>query len=293
MESLEAAKTRPVNITTANTEFVLLSFEGPDVYSGAGGLGVRVQNLAHTLALTGFKTHLFFVGDPELPGEEVRENGKLILHRWCQWISRYHPKGVYDGEEGKLADFAGSIPRYVVERVAVPAVKENKIVVVLGEEWHTAETMCLLSDALYNQGIRDKAILFWNANNTFSFHRINWGRLNYATVITTISRYMKYIMERMGLHPLVVPNGIPRSLLRRVDEKLANGLKSKLGSDIVLLKVARWDPDKNWVEAVEAVARLKSLGFNTLLLARGGQEPYGQDVINHARSLGLTVKEAY
>jgi glycosyltransferase involved in cell wall biosynthesis len=181
----------------------------------------------------------------------------------------------------------------VVERVALPAVKEDKIVVVLGEEWHTAETMCLLSDALYNQGIRDKAILFWNANNTFSFHRINWGRLNYATVITTISRYMKHIMERMGLHPLVVPNGIPRSLLRRVDGKLANGLRSALGSDIILLKVARWDPDKNWMETVEAVARLKSLGFNTLLLARGGQEPYGQDVINHARSLGLTVKESH
>jgi hypothetical protein len=223
----------------------------------------------------------------------LRENGKLILHRWCQWISRYHPKGVYDGEEGKLADFAGSIPRYVVERVAVPAVKENKIVVVLGEEWHTAETMCLLSDALYNQGIRDKAILFWNANNTFSFHRINWGRLNYATVITTISRYMKYTWKGWDFEPSGDPNGISPVPFTQGRRETANGLKSKLGSDIVLLKVARWDPDKNWVEAVEAVARLKSLGFNTLLLARGGQEPYGQDVINHARSLGLTVKEAY
>jgi glycosyltransferase involved in cell wall biosynthesis len=152
--------------------------------------------------------------------------------------------------------------------------------------------MCRLSDALYFANLRHKAILFWNANNTFSFHRINWGRLNYATTITTISRYMKHIMERMGLNPLVIPNGIPKSSLRRVNDKLADGLRSALGADVLLCKVARWDPDKRWMEAVEATARLKELGLKTTLLARGGREPYGQEVINKALSLGLILKEA-
>ena len=46
------------------TTFIILSFEGPDVYSQAGGLGVRVKELSRALAERGFETHLFFVGDP-------------------------------------------------------------------------------------------------------------------------------------------------------------------------------------------------------------------------------------
>jgi glycosyltransferase involved in cell wall biosynthesis len=280
------------NITTTNTEFVLVSFEGPDCYSLAGGLGVRMQNLSRSLAEIGFTTHLFYIGDPKLPGEEIQEDGRLILHRWCQWISQYYPGGVYDGEDGKLADFTNSLPPYIVEKIVKPAVTQDKLVVILGEEWQTTEAMCRLSDILFNERLRDKAILFWNANNIFSFHRINWGRLNFATTITTISRYMKHIMERMGLNPLVIPNGIPRMLLRRVDDKLVKELRSALDGSLLLCKVARWDPDKNWMGAVETTAKLKDLGLKPILLARGGMEPYGQEVIRRALSLQLIVKEA-
>ena len=61
--------------------FCLLSFEGPDRYSQAGGLGVRITHLAEMLATLGFETHLLFVGDPNLPGRERRLNDRLILHR--------------------------------------------------------------------------------------------------------------------------------------------------------------------------------------------------------------------
>jgi glycosyltransferase involved in cell wall biosynthesis len=140
--------------------------------------------------------------------------------------------------------------------------------------------------------LRDKTIIFWNANNTFSFNRINWARLSNAAVITSISRYMKHIMERMGLNPLVIPNGIPRSLLRKVDDTAAEALREGLGADILLCKVARWDPDKRWIEAVEATAALKARGIKTTLLARGGMESYGQEVIQKALSLGLSIKDA-
>ena len=80
-------------------EFVILSFEGPDPYAQAGGLGVRAANLSRALAAQGYRTHLLFVGDPDLPGHECHMEGRLQLHRWCQWISRHHSNGVYDGKK--------------------------------------------------------------------------------------------------------------------------------------------------------------------------------------------------
>jgi len=283
---------RQSSITPENTDFVILSLEGPDRYSMAGGLGVRIDNLSTTLANMGFHTHLFFIGSPDLPGEETRYRGRLTLHRWCQWISRYYPNGVYEGEEAKLYDFNESLPYYIKDNIVKPSIDRGKLVVILGEEWQTSEVMCRLSETLHYSGLRDKVVMFWNANNTFSFDRINWARLNYAMTVTTVSRYMKHTMWRMGLNPLVIPNGIPKDLLRKIDDKRAFVLRQSLGADLVLCKVARWDPDKRWNMAIEAVARLKGMGINTLLLARGGMEQHGQEVLYNARSLGLKVKEA-
>ena len=280
-------------ITPENTVFVVLSFEGPDLYSQAGGLGVRVDNLSRSLAEMGFSTHLFFIGDPGLAGEETRCSGKLTLHRWCQWISAYHPHGVYDGEEGKLYDYTASLPPYVKEHIVVPAASQGRLVVILGEEWHTADAVCRLHEMLREDGLGDSAVTVWNANNTFSFDRIDWGRLRNAATITTVSRYMKHIMWRMGLNPLVVPNGIPQDLLDDVDGHLAREVRMALGADLILCKVARWDRDKRWNEAVDAVAWLKGMGIKAVLVSRGGIEPYGQEVMARARSMGLEVREAW
>ncbi len=275
-------------ITPENTEFVILSFEGPDQYSLAGGLGVRVVNLSRALSSFGFKTQLFFIGDPKLCGEEVKE--RLVLRRWCQWISQYHPLGVYQGEEGKLNDYSGSVPRFVTEHIVKPAAARGKLVVVLGEEWHTAEAMCRLSDELTRNGLRENVVMFWNANNTFGFDRINWKKLDSASTITTVSRYMRHIMRGLDVNPLVIPNGIPGALLDSVDSRVSARLRKSIKADSVLTKVARWDPDKQWAAAIEATARLKARGRRTVLLARGGMEGYGGEVMYQASSLGLTVK---
>jgi glycosyltransferase involved in cell wall biosynthesis len=282
----------PVRIAPENTQFVLLCFEGPDPYSTAGGLGVRIVNLASTLAGGGYKTHLFFVGDPRLPGEESRAGGKLTLHRWCQWISEYYPGGVYQGENEKLYDFNESIPGFVTERIIAPAAEQGKITVILGEEWHTAEALCRLHDLLVSRGVRDRSILFWNANNTFSFHRISWERLKACATITTVSRYMKHRLWEIGVNPLVISNGIPSALLRGVSSEEAKKTRDTMKADLVLSKVARWDPAKGWESAIEAVYKLKERGVKTTLLARGGLEPHGDVVRSQARSLGLTIKEA-
>ncbi len=149
-----------------HTVFVILSFEGPDVYSQAGGLGVRVKGLSRTLAQAGYQTYLYFCGDPDLPGEESHESGRLVYRRWCQWISARHRGGVYDGEEGKIRDWNASLPPSLIDNVIAPAVESGRNVVVMGEEWHTSWSMNLLSDTLYYRGLRDRVVMLWNANNT-------------------------------------------------------------------------------------------------------------------------------
>ncbi len=278
-------------ITPENTVFVILSFEGPDTYSLAGGLGVRVDGMTRTLASMGFPVHLFFIGDPRLKGEETTKGRRLSLHRWCQWISEYYPRGVYEGENEKLFDFNESIPWFVSEHIVKPAARQGKMVAILGEEWHTAEAMCRTSDHLHTLGLRDNAILFWNANNTFGFDRVDWSRLAYRTTITTVSRYMKHTMWKYGVNSLVTPNGIPASLLKNVNESASKRLRGSISADVLLAKVARYHPDKRWNMAVEATGRLKAQGDKSVLLARGGIEPHGGEVMHKASTIGLRIRQ--
>jgi len=271
------------------TVFVILSFEGPDVYSQAGGLGVRVKGLSRTLAQLGYQTYLYFCGDPDLPGEESHESGRLVYRRWCQWISARHRAGVYDGEEGKIRDWNSSLPPSLIDNVISPAVESGRNVVVMGEEWHTSWSMNLLSDTLYYRGLRDRVVMLWNANNTFGFHRINWTALALAATITTVSRYMKFKMWERGLNPIVVPNGIPRSSIQDADPVVVADLKSAAAADHFCFKIGRFDPDKRWLMAVSAAGYLKRHGKRVRLLMRGGSEAHGGEVISHAQHQGLNV----
>jgi len=280
------------NLTGGNTTFVLLSFEGPDRYSLAGGLGARVSNLSYCLGRN-HNTHLFFVGDPKRQGEEKQPDTSLTLHRWCQWISEYNPNGVYEGENEKVEDYSRSIPPFVIDTVIRPAIDRGENVIILSEEWHTAEATCRLGEQLSAAGLRDRAEILWNANNTFGFDRIDWKRLAENSTVTTVSRYMKHVMREKGINSIVIPNGIPENLLDDVDDKESTRLRASLKRDLLLTKVARFDPTKGWNEAVEATARLKNKGKKPLLLARGGMEPFGEEVLYNAHQLGLKVKDVF
>jgi hypothetical protein len=177
--------------------FCLISFEGPDCYAQAGGLGVRITHLAETVAGKGFDTHLLFVGDPDASGQEERCDGRLNL----------------------------------------------------------------LHDQLDAAGLRQHCVLFWNANNTMSFNRVNWPRLSQISHITTVSRYMKHLMWDMSLNPLVIPNGIPATLLEPVDPERVTALRHVLDPDqkaIFLFKVGRFDLAKRWLAAKEAAGQDKA-----------------------------------
>ncbi|HIE26147.1 TPA: glycosyltransferase [Candidatus Poribacteria bacterium] len=280
-------------ISPQNAVFVLISFEGPDRYSQAGGLGVRVSELSKTLAEAGFQTHLYFVGDPNENPEEQLLDGRLVLHRWSQWISKYYPKGVYQGEWEKKSDFDNSLPEDLIEGVVRPAVNDGKITVIMSEDWHTADVTIAISDLLYYLGLRDKVIILWNANNPMGFEHINWGRLDFVCQLTAVSKYMKHEMWKLGVNPIVIPNGIPGRLLDAPNEEYATRLRDAFKEWTLLFKIGRWDPDKRWNMAIEALAHLKRMGVNPLLLARGGAEPYEGEVIALAENLGLKTQALY
>ena len=279
-----------MNLDPRRTVFVILSFEGPDVYSQAGGLGTRVKGLSRSLARMGYLTHLYFCGDPDLPGEEALEGGRLQLRRWGQWISAQHRGGVYDGEEGKIRDWNYSLPPSAVDNVIGPAVADGKQVVVLGEEWHTSWSMKLISDSLYYRGLRDRVVMLWNANNTYGFNRIDWPGLNLATTVTTVSRYMKFRMWEWGQNPIVIPNGILPESIVDADPEVVTELRAAARAEHFWFKIGRFDPDKRWLMAVSAAAHLKRRGHRVKLLMRGGREPHGAEVIGQAQHQGLVVR---
>lgn len=271
------------------TQVHILSFEGPDPYARAGGIASRIVGLAQALAENGFETHLWFVGDPDLPGNEMRQ--QLWLHRWCQWISHHHPAGVYDGEDTKQSDYASSLPPFLLQEVLLPHLQRGGQAVVLAEEWHTVDAVLHLDWLLRQARVRAQVSILWNANNTFSFDRINWGRLAEAAIITTVSRYMKHLLLDEGVRALVIPNGLSADDFVIPKPEAVRAFRCRMQGRTVLSKVARWDPDKHWLLAIDTVSAMKRLGWRPLLLARGGVEAHGAEVLAMAAARGLLVVE--
>ena len=273
--------------TPENLEVVMVSFEGPDQYSQAGGLGVRARELTRAFAAAGFVTTLVFVGDPALAPEETCEGVRLI--RWCQEVSARCPSGVYDGERAKLEVLDRTLPDALVERVIAPAVGRHRVVAVLCEEWQTAAFCRLLSDRLHAMGLRRHAVLLWNANNRFGWDEIDWRALGYVASTTTVSRYMKQLMLGFGVNPVVIPNGIPESALEPPDAGAAAAVSSAAETPCLAFKIGRFTPDKGWIQAIDAIAELRAEGLPARLLMRGGIEPHGAEVLGRAHQHGLSV----
>jgi hypothetical protein len=269
----------------------VLSFEGPDSYAQGGGLSSRITGLTETLVKAGFETHLWFVGDPHLPGHEGRSN--LHLHRWCQWISQHHPAGVYDGEEGKQRDYATSLPPFLFDGLLLPHLKRKGRALLMAEEWHTVDAVFHLDWLLQSNGVREQVAILWNGNNSFGFDRIDWQRLDRVAVITTVSRYMKGLMQRYDVNPIVIPNGLSENAYKLPEEEAIKSFRDRLQGRVILAKVARWDPAKRWLLALETTWAMKEQGLKPLLIARGGSEYYAQEVWRKAAALGLRVSERF
>lgn len=281
-------------ITPADSVFVLISFEGPDLYSQAGGLGVRMAGLAKTLAEAGYETHMFFIGDPDLPGEEKQVDGRLVLHRWGQWISRNCPTGVYEGEELKRSDMEKSLPPFVRDQLLLPALGAGRTPVVLLEEWQTVRTARLIADDLRKRGVRDKVVMFWNANNPYGFDRIDWRRLAAAVTVTAVSKYMRSIIRASGVDAVVIPNGISEELLEPVlrdDFRFVVEALGRVAREMrpgLFFKMARWEREKGWIQAIEAVRHSHDRERRMILIGRaGGPSGKGGALVTEAEAHDL------
>ncbi|HLF10461.1 MAG TPA: glycosyltransferase family 4 protein, partial [Gammaproteobacteria bacterium] len=159
--------------------------------------------------------------------------------------------------------------------------------VVMAEEWHTVHTVMHLNWLLKRAGIQNRVTVLWNANNTFGFDRIDWPRLRESAVITTVSRYMKHQIAQLGVEALVVPNGLSGEAFDPIPGAACAALRRQFRDRTTIVKMARWDPDKRWLSAVEIVAAMKRAGWRPLLIARGGAEPHGAEVLAAMSAHGL------
>ncbi len=268
----------------------VLSFEGPDPYSNIGGLATRINGLTRALTAMDFDVHLWFVGDPDRPGHE--SDAGLHLHRWCQWISKHHRKGrVYSGECGKASDFASSLPPFLLQHNLLDALRAGERAVIMAEEWQTVHAVLHLDWLLRKAGLRDRVTIIWTANNTFGFDWIDWNALSAAALIATVSRYMKYQLQTHGVEALVMPNGLSPDAYLPPERQATAQLLRRFRGRTVVTKMARWDPDKRWLTSVDIIADLKQRGLKPLLIARGGLEPHGAEVLQRAHGAGLRVVE--
>ncbi len=267
----------------------LVAFEGPDRYSFVGGLATRMNDLAEALVHRGYTVRHLFVGDPDRPHVEERLGGKLVLERWGQWISAYHPKDVYDGELGKWRDFGRTVPPHLVEDVIVPAAERDQRTIVLFEDWQTADAAVATALLLTMREHRSSASLFWNANNNYGFGAIDFASLEEATTITTVSRFMRAALAESGVEAAVLPNGIAERWLRPVAPTDVRLVRAAFGDRPTLVKVARFDADKRWDWAIDAVASLRSGGVRPRFVVRGSRADYADVVWARVRSRGLSV----
>jgi glycosyltransferase involved in cell wall biosynthesis len=269
-------------------DVVLVAFEGPDRYSFVGGLATRMIDLADALVDRGYFVHHIFVGDPTLPPREERADGRLVLERWSQWISGYHPRDVYDGEDGKWLDFSRTVPAHLAELVAGSA-SEGRRSVLMFEDWQTADA-AIGTAAILDIRAPGAAAIRWNANNTYGFGRIDFPVLRRAASITTVSRFMRAEMSAAGVDAAVLPNGIAERWLKPLSPTEARPLREAFGDRPTFVKVARFDPDKRWLWAIDAIAFMRNTGARPRLLMRGSRNPYGDIVGARIRAHGLAIE---
>lgn len=264
---------------------VLVAFEGPDRYSFVGGLATRMNDLAAALVARGHSVRHIFVGDPGAPHVQVSGSG-LVLERWGQWISAHHPKDVYDGEEGKYNDLSRTLPPHLAD-LAAEAERRGERTVMLFEDWQTAAAAVGAATLCRARGIH--APMFWNANNTYGFGRVDFPILRRVASITTISRYMRMEMLKVDVEAAILPNGIAERWLRPLPPSDSSSLRNAFGQRPTFVKVARFDRDKRWLWAIDAIAAMRDAGMWPRLIMRGSRSDYAEVVGARIRTRGLNV----
>jgi hypothetical protein len=67
------------------------------------------------------------------PDRYSLDHRNLHFHRWCQWMSRHHPAGVYAGQESKVAEYKHSLPPLLAREILRSLANDSVAVVLLGK----------------------------------------------------------------------------------------------------------------------------------------------------------------
>ena len=161
---------------------------------------------------------------------------------------------------------------------------------MLFEDWQTADAAIGTALLLAVREMRTSASLFWNANNTYGFGAIDFPTLEQAATITTISRFMRAEMAKADVDPAIVPNGIAERWLKPVPPAEVRAMRTAFGERPTFVKVARFDVDKRWLWAVDAVAALRAMGMRPRLVMRGSRAAYADVIGARIRARGLSVE---
>jgi len=81
----------------------------------------------------------------------------VTLRRWSQWISSQHPRNAYDGEADKIHDWEFSLPPWIVDRLIAPAHARGERVLVICEEWQTANVAIAIDRTARERGLRGRS----------------------------------------------------------------------------------------------------------------------------------------
>src|SRR5207237_1684526 len=96
-------------------------------------------------------------------------------------------------------------------------------------------------------------------------------------------------MSAVGIDAAVLPNGIAERFLKPLPPAEARPLREAFGDRPTFVKVARFDPDKRWLWAIDAIAFMRDAGARPRLLMRGSRNPYGDIVGARIRARGLSI----
>ncbi|MDQ2951535.1 MAG: glycosyltransferase family 4 protein, partial [Chloroflexota bacterium] len=133
------------------------------------------------------------------------------------------------------------------------------------------------------------APMFWNANNTYGFGRVDFPILRRVASITTISRYMRMELLKVDVEAAILPNGIAERWLKPLPPSDASVLKKVFAPRPTFVKVARFDQDKRWLWAIDATAAMRDAGMRPRFIMRGSRSDYADVVGTRIRARGLNV----
>ena len=280
-------------LTPDTLEFVLLSFEGPDQYAMAGGLGVRMKELALELARQGFRTHLVFIGDPELPRQESPVEN-LTLHRWSPVAFGPLPGRRLPGRRGQARRLERATSRLRRLTLVEPAAAAGRLTASPGRGVaHRLLHLPALRPPVDRRTARQgHHPLERQQRDGLRPHRLGPAGLLLA------DHHRLPLHEARDVGPGGEPAGDPQRHPRRPGPaaptpELVARLRAAFPSRELVFKIGRFSPDKRWNMAVDALAEEKRRGHDVATVIRGGVEPHGMEVLANARARGLQVVDVH